>query len=180
MSRDLRQSAPPDRTGAGWYVFDHLWRAVISDHGAVEHMTPEQRTVLALNLLRTEVNSGGFDVYFRYSGGDHALDAMAGAHVLGPAWAALIHAACRTIGDPYPTDIDERERILGGMELEDPEGRILNELDSRLYGLEADEPADERIDAFVAAHWTAFFSSEADSASAHASVRRRPWRRRRR
>ena len=157
MIRDLRQPAPPDQAGAGWYVFDHLWRAEVADRRAIDQLTPEQRTVFALNLLRTEVQSGGFDVYFRYAGGNHALDAMAGADLLGPAWAALIREACRTMGDPYPTDIDERERVLERMEAEDPEMRVHQDLDLRLYALEADEPADARIDAYIAARRAAFF-----------------------
>lgn len=112
MTSDLRQPAPPGPSGAGWYVYDHMRSAEIADVRAVEEMTPEQRTVFALNLLRTEVASGGFDTYFRYSGGTHALEAMAGAGLLGPGWAALVHEACRTMGDPYPTDFDERERVL--------------------------------------------------------------------
>ena len=157
MTRDLRQPTPPTADGAGWYVFDHLRSAEIADRGAVELMTPEQRTVFALNLLRTEVGSGGFDVYFRYAGGDHALDAMSGADALGPAWAALIHEACRTMGDPYPTDINDRERVLDRLEAEDPDLQVHQDLDSRLNDLEADEPADERIDAYIAAHRAAFF-----------------------
>ncbi len=54
------------------------WTYYESMHGADRsRLSPVERSVLALCDLRQEVNSGGFDSYFRYWGGDSAPDAVA-------------------------------------------------------------------------------------------------------
>jgi Domain of unknown function (DUF4375) len=76
MAADPRQPGPSRSNGVGWYVFEHLAELEATDTNSVEDMTPEQRLVFAFNFLRQEVNSGGFDAYFRYSGGDTAACAQ--------------------------------------------------------------------------------------------------------
>ena len=57
-------------------------------------MTDRQRAVLAICDLRQEVNSGGFDRYFRHYGGSSAHEALSALPaVLGAEWAALFREA---------------------------------------------------------------------------------------
>jgi hypothetical protein len=59
--------------------------------------------VAAICDLRQEVNSGGFDSYFRYWGGDSASDALrALPGILGTEWAKLLSAAMGFLGADYP------------------------------------------------------------------------------
>ena len=111
--------------------------------------------VFGINLLRQEVNSGGFDRYFRYSGGDTALDAARGAKILGPGWATLVQEACRAIGSPYPIGTGSRAVAVDVLVEEQPE--LLESFDDRFYQVELDDPADERIDAFIWSNKSAFF-----------------------
>src|SRR4051794_15143860 len=92
-----------------------------------------KRGVLAVCDLRREVNSGGFDRYFRYWGGNYAPDAVRLLPtLLGQAWADLLAEAMSLLGPDYPIDPTTREERLGGGELDDQ----LDELDSRYFALE--------------------------------------------
>jgi hypothetical protein len=155
MPDTLRQPEPPAREGSGWVVFEHLAAADLSDALAVQQMTDEQRMVFGINMLRQEVNSGGFDRYFRYSGGNTALDAAQGAKVLGPGWSTLVDEARRAIGSPYPIDTDSRAIAVDILLEDQPE--LFESFDERLYQIELDDPADERIDAFIWSNKSAFF-----------------------
>lgn len=67
----------------------------------------------------------------------------------------LINDACSVLGSPYPVDIDERERLVERVSNDDPD--VFTRLDDRLYELEVQQPADEKIDAFIWAHRADFF-----------------------
>lgn len=155
VATGLRQQEPLAREGVGWHVFEHLADCEVVDSKAIRRMTPEQRMVFAFNMLRQEVNNGGFEAYFRYQGGDTATYAIEGARrIAGARWSTLIEEACRTMGSSYPADVETREhvvdRLAGGREL-------LSRLDDRLRRLEKVEPADDRIDNFVWSNGSAFF-----------------------
>lgn len=128
----------------------------LKDPAIVQRMTPEQQLVFGLYYLRQEVNSDGFDAYFRYMGGNTAGLAVEGAKLLSPRWSALIEDACRYLGSPYPLEIGAREQILDRLEEEQPD--FLHGLDKRLFALEAEEPVDDKIDAFVWANRSSFFA----------------------
>lgn len=153
MVEPLRQLAPPERTGAGWRVFDHLVVLSNDDRSALERMTSEQQQVLAFNLLRTEVNHGGFDFFFRYRG-NFAPVAREVAFA-SPAWAELIGEACDALGIPYPSDEEGFCEALERLDDQDPD--LLARLDQRLYQLEVDEPPDQVIDGFIWSHKPEFF-----------------------
>jgi hypothetical protein len=150
------QPVPLKHNGAGWAVFEHLIDEHIKDPAVVERMTVEQRLVFGLFSLRQEVDSGGFDSYFRYSGGDTAALALEGASLLSPRWSELIEDACRSLGSPYPLDIDTREQVLDRLEKEQPD--LLARLDRRKYALEAEERVDDKVDVFIWAHRSSFFA----------------------
>src|SRR6266850_6373219 len=46
--------------------------------GFLARLTPGQRALLAVNQFEMEVNSGGFDTYFRYSAGSLVAEALEG------------------------------------------------------------------------------------------------------
>jgi len=149
-----RQAPLPGRDGAGWRVFEHLCGLESSDDAAIGRMTPEQRQVFAFNLLRQEVNHGGFDSFFRYRGAigpDARLASFA-----SPAWAALIDEACAVMGMPYPASSGAFGDVLERLETDDP--AQLASLDDRFYQLEIDEPPDTLIDGFIWSHKPAFFT----------------------
>lgn len=118
-------------------------------------MTREQRLVFAINLLRQEVNSGGFELYFRYSGGNTGPLALEAAALLGPPWVALVRAALHTIGSPYPTDSGPREGVVGRLVEDSPQ--LLDDLDQRLSDLEVEHPADQLLDRFIWSNKASFF-----------------------
>jgi hypothetical protein len=111
-----------------------------------EDLTPLQRGVAAICDLRQEVNSGGFDGYFSYWGGDtarEALDVLPAS--LGEDWAALLREAMDLLGPTYPTEQSERETVLDDLDLSDAFGA----LDERFYALEASMNADARLSALL-------------------------------
>jgi Domain of unknown function (DUF4375) len=87
-----------------WDVYSTLWgleRSTLND---------TQRALVAVCDLRQEVNSGGFDAYFRYWGGNSAPDAVeALPSLLGQNWSDLLREAMDLSGPDYPTDVDTRE-----------------------------------------------------------------------
>jgi hypothetical protein len=105
-------------------------------------LNERDRQVLAICDFRQEVNSGGFDSYFRYWGGDTALTAAAGlSRLLGAAWSDLLGEAVAQFGVPYSLDADERAEKIDGESL----GAKLGELDLRFYKLEATGGADAKL-----------------------------------
>lgn len=136
-SRDSKPSAPTD----AWSFYESLGVQRRS------MLTVVQREVVAICDLRQEVNSGGFEVYFRYGGGNTAQDAVGALPaVLGQEWADLLSAAMSLLGPDYPLDIDTREKRLDAPGVEE----ALNSLNARYYGLEEATDAD----ALVSSHLT--------------------------
>lgn len=112
-------------------------------------MSPEHRGLLAICDLRQEVNSGGFDGYFSAWGGDSAPDALGALPpILGQEWADLLDAAMRLLGETYPSGADEREDLIGELELDDE----LDALDTRYYALESRTDADATLSSYLEAH----------------------------
>ncbi|NND01439.1 MAG: DUF4375 domain-containing protein [Acidimicrobiia bacterium] len=117
-----------------------------------EHLTAAQRDVAAICDLRQEVNSGGFDSYFRYWGGNTANRALSSLdRVLGNEWAELLREAMLLLGPEYPTDVDDRETALDAGAL----GAPLDALDVRFYDLEATTDADRLLKEHLARGETA-------------------------
>lgn len=111
-------------------------------------LSATMQKVFAICDLRQEVNSGGFDSYFRYWGGDTASVALAALpDVLGDAWARLLREAMQTLGPNYPADADARAGLLDDRDLDE----VLNEFDSRFYELEASTDADGLVNAYLVA-----------------------------
>jgi hypothetical protein len=101
-----------------------------------------ERQVLAICDLRQEVNSGGFDSYLRYWGGDTAPTAAAALpQLLGSPWVDVLREAMSLLGDPYPASAEDRADKIDGDSLEE----ALNDLDQRFYALEASTEADTRL-----------------------------------
>jgi hypothetical protein len=110
------------------------------------HLTAFERGVLAVCDLRQDVNSGGFDSYFRYGGGDTARDALrALPDSLGDSWAALLTEAMSIFGEEYPTNRDERERALDAAGVEE----TLDDLAARYFVLEGVDDADAKLTAYL-------------------------------
>ncbi len=102
--------------------------------------------VLAVLDLRQEVNSGGFDAYFRYWGGDTAPEALAALpRMLGAAWADLLRDAMALLGPDYPIDTNPRQERLDAAGIDD----ALDSMDRRFYDLEASIDADSLLTAFL-------------------------------
>lgn len=98
--------------------------------------------------LRQEVNSGGFDVYFRYWGANTAeLAVRAIERVLGAGWAAVLSEAMALFGPAFPLTVDERESILT-----EAVSEALDALDERYLDLEASTEADALLGAELTRH----------------------------
>lgn len=105
-------------------------------------LNERDRQVLAICDFRQEVNSGGFDSYFRYWGGDTALTAVAGLpRLLGSGWADLLGEAVALFGVPYSLDADDRAEKIDDNSLD----ATLGDLDKRFYKLEATAGADAKL-----------------------------------
>jgi hypothetical protein len=110
-------------------------------------MNAAKRGILAVCDLRSEVNSGGFDSYFRYWGGNTAPDALTVLPaLLGQAWADLLSEAMSLLGPQYPIEPTARERWLTTRDLDDQ----LGDLDTRYFALEINTDGDARLNAYVA------------------------------
>lgn len=119
-----------------------VWQFYESLTGSRECLPAEQRAVAAICDLRQEVNSGGFDSYFRYWGGDSAPDALrALPDGLGTEWAELLRAGMTLLGTNFPRDAGEREARLDELELD----ASFDELDARFFELEAATEADRLL-----------------------------------
>jgi hypothetical protein len=176
--RDLRIRQPREVDGVGWLVYDELTSRIV-DPGAtqpgtdaiaverrmLEWMTAGQRDVWVFNNLRREVNADGFDAYFLWHADSAPLAPSAALRFGGEPWRDLVVEAMATVGDPFPTDWDQRERRM--FELAEANDRSFDALDAREHDLEADAPVDPVIDAFIWADPDSFFVPE-------------PWFRRRR
>jgi hypothetical protein len=119
-----------------WKLFEQLWDTDPSI------LSRDQLLLVALAGVRQEINSGGFDSYFRYSYGDHAPFAVEAANEVGSAaFAALISEGMARLGlDPYPGDPSVREASIDDHELE------FGDLDQAYYDLEAADDLDARME----------------------------------
>lgn len=124
------------------------WAYYESMQGAERtRLSAVQRSVLALCDLRQEVNSGGFDSYFRYWGGDSAPDAVAViASAMGAEWGEVLGEAMALFGPDYPAASRDRARILDSIGLDE----TLEELDRRFFDLGATTDADAMVSAYLA------------------------------
>lgn len=122
-------------------VWDFHDRVVFIDRSS---LSEKEQQIAAICDLSQEVNSGGFDSYFRYSFGGTAPVALAGLPtLLGSDWADLLAEAMALLGEPYLEDPDERSDRLDALDIED----ALDELDDRYYALEASIDADAKLTA---------------------------------
>ena len=152
---ELRLPEPTSMTGASWTVFELLANEEERDPTSMARMSDEQRTVFTINMLRQEVNSGGFDSYFLSSSGDTAPIAAKTIGLLGPRWSELVNDAMALFDQPYPVDPDVRRDRIDTFQDE------LDALDQRLYELESSTEADSKLDDYVASHRSAFFKPPA-------------------
>jgi hypothetical protein len=155
MAEELRIDRPATSAGAGRAVGDQLAQAEARDETAFDRMNREQRLLVALDVLRSNVNNGGFDSYFSFSGGDHGTSAAEAAELVDPRLGQLLREACALFGDSYPADRDKRFDIVDRLNEEQPD--LLDQLDTRYYDLEAQISIDDWADNFVWSHSDAFF-----------------------
>lgn len=124
-----------------WEFYESLGESPRKD------LSPVQQGVAAICDLRQEVNSGGFDGYFRNWGGDTApvaLDALPTA--LGEEWAGVLRDAMELFGPTYPASQREREALMDGLDRD----AALEALDQRFFDLEGSTDADALLDAQLA------------------------------
>ena len=109
-------------------------------------LNDEQRGLVAVCDLRQEVNSGGFDSYFRNWGGNSALDASGAVQgLLGQDWADLLKEAMDLLGPEYPIAQPDRENLMDTRDLDDQ----FEDLDTRYYGLENSTDADAQLNEYL-------------------------------
>ena len=124
-----------------WTVFDRL------QHRDPASLTRDERLVLALGQIRTEVNSGGFDFYLRYASRKNAPAASEAARLAGcPALAALIGEALALVGRDV-LHLDDEDVLYERLEqVED----ALEDLDERFCDLEKTADLDTALGRLVA------------------------------
>ena len=142
---DLRQMKPEDMSSrpVNWYVSDHLWSLDIKHPGILDAMTTEQATVYAIEYLRREVGADGFEGYFGWSRGLWTAPVLQNAHLFAPELAVVLRAAM----EARDLDLEKAGEL----------NPAYNALDLRVYEVEATEPIDERLDAYIADNEAAFF-----------------------
>lgn len=97
---------PSSSDGAWWYFLQSRERELLGSN-------QRQRGLIALGVIRGEVNNGGFDQFLSNRGGHLAPDAAAAAHEAGEQdLARIITSAISRLGQPFPTDRGERQAIL--------------------------------------------------------------------
>ena len=125
-----------------WAVFDQL------QHGDPASLTRDERLVLALGEIRTEVNSDGFDFYLRYPPHrENAAIAVEAAREAGcPALAALIEEAIALVGRDVLL-LDDEDALYDRLEQVEDD---LEDLDQRFYDLEKTADLDVALSRLVA------------------------------
>jgi len=124
----------------------------------IRGLTPGQAIVLAINRFEMEANSGSFDSYFRYSGGDYAAEALAGLRKIGPnKFADVLSRTMMLFPKGKPdADVDRRADQLDRILDENPEA--FEELFSEfLDAYEGEESLGKLLVTFVRAHPQEFF-----------------------
>jgi hypothetical protein len=115
-----------------WELYERLSEREIAS------LSPEQRPLVAVGSLRTEVNNGGFHQYFFNSAADLAADALAGAEAAGAdGLADLIGRAMFVLS---VADISDRGVRQDRLQPVDPD--VFEDLDEAFYGLEASTDLD--------------------------------------
>lgn len=116
-----------------------FYESLPADGGQRDRLSPVEQGVAAVCDLRQEVGSGGFDVYFRYWGGDTAQQAVVVLDAaLGAEWSELLRQAMSLLGAGYPTDSDDRFERLEMLNV----AAELDAIDKRWFALEAATDAD--------------------------------------
>jgi Domain of unknown function (DUF4375) len=124
-----------------WTLFDQL------QHRDPASLTRDERLVLALGEIRTEVNSGGFDFYLRYSHRENARIAVEAAQEAGcPALAALIEEAIALVGCDVLL-LDDEDALYDRLEQVEDD---LGDLDQRFDDLEKTADLDAALSCLVA------------------------------
>jgi hypothetical protein len=125
-----------------WSIFETLWDTDRSG------LSRDQRLLVALAGLRQEVNSGGFDRYFRYTYGADAQSAVEAANEVScPALGALILEGIARLDldlDHYPAEAATREDWIDALDLE------FDDLDASFYALENQDDLDARMETLAA------------------------------
>jgi hypothetical protein len=129
---------PSSSDGAGWYFFDSPEREPLGSN-------ERQRRLIALGAIRGEVNNGGFHQFLFNSSGHLALDAALAAREAGEQdLDRLITSAMGRLGEPFPTDRDQRQSILAKV----PDDAF-DVLDREYYDLEESHDLDAVMDRYV-------------------------------
>jgi hypothetical protein len=116
---------------------------------APSQVPQEQRPLYAIGWLRTEVNSDGFDGLFFNLGGETVPEVVKAARAEGrDDLAGIIERAMAVLGDTYPLDIHQRQRVMS--DLSDVDRQVLRDLDEEYYDLEAAVDLDELMRVFAA------------------------------
>jgi hypothetical protein len=124
-----------------WIVFDGL------QHRDPVSLTSDERLVLALGEVRTEVNSGGFDSYLRYPYRKNAETASEAARLAGcPALATLIEEAIALVGRDI-LHLDDQGTLHDRLEQAE---HALEGLDEHFYHLENTTDLDTALSRLVA------------------------------
>ena len=97
-------------------------------------LTPAEQVFYVVWHLESEVNHGGFQYYYYYSGGDHALDAPAALDTIGAGnlKAILLKANAAFPDSKPPRDIDQRQAYLDD-ELGERQHLIWASLDEQVF-----------------------------------------------
>jgi hypothetical protein len=109
--------------------------------------------LIALGAFRCEVENGGLEQFFSNSAGHLGPDALAAAREAGHReLAALIEAALQKIGEPFPSDRDERNaRLLNVSEDE------WDQLTDAYYAIDDSSDLNGLMDRYVLSHAHDFF-----------------------
>jgi hypothetical protein len=140
---DMRPTSPGAvmNNPNAWTMFDQL------QHRDPASLTRDERLVLALGEIRTEVNSGGFDFYLRYPHRENTPFAVEAAREAGcPALAALIEEAIALVG-PHMLLLDDEDALYDRLEQVEDD---LGDLDQRFYDLEKTADLDAALSRLVA------------------------------
>lgn len=102
---------------------------------AIEKLNEHERIFFITQALEQEVNNGGFSQFFYNSSGDFSNELVDAFTKIGALKTAEIcKKALAVFNDEVPTDRDEREELLDGLECDD----VLSECDDAFYCYEDD------------------------------------------
>jgi hypothetical protein len=103
-----------------WKKFEKKWST------GFEMLSREEKEVIALYVLVSEVSNGGLDQYFYNSSGDTAPFALSALERLGMSQTrSLLASALKYFGPTYPVDGELRSRQLEQIEGRDGENVFL-------------------------------------------------------